>query len=60
MDNLAKNFASLNDEPAFWEAANKHLTRYGPAFEEIIVERAEEVSFMMRMGAPFSISPPAR
>lgn len=41
MDKLAKNFASLNDEPAFWEAANKHLTRYGPAFEEIIVERAE-------------------
>ncbi|AYM82059.1 MULTISPECIES: aspartate aminotransferase family protein [Agrobacterium tumefaciens complex] len=41
MDNLAKNFASLNDEPAFWDAANKHLTRYGPAFEEIIVERAE-------------------
>jgi 2,2-dialkylglycine decarboxylase (pyruvate) len=41
MDNLAENFASLNDEPAFWDAANKHLTRYGPAFEEIIVERAE-------------------
>lgn len=60
MDNISKNAISLNDEPAFWAAANKHLTRYGPAFEEIIVERAEEVSFTMRMTAPFSISPPAR
>lgn len=32
---------SLNDDPAFWAAANKHLTRYGPGFEPIIVERAE-------------------
>ena len=41
MDDLSKNFTSLNEEPAFWAAANRHLTRYGPAFEEIIVERAE-------------------
>lgn len=32
---------SLNADPAFWAAANKHLTRYGPDFEEIIVERAD-------------------
>ena len=32
---------SLNDEPVFWASAHKHLTRYGPAFESIIVERAE-------------------
>ncbi|PTM43615.1 aspartate aminotransferase family protein [Bosea sp. 124] len=32
---------SLNADPAFWAAANKHLTRYGPDFETIIVERAE-------------------
>jgi len=32
---------SLNADPAFWAAANKHLTRYGPSFESIIVERAE-------------------
>ena len=32
---------SLNDEPAFWASARKHLTRYGPEFEAIIVERAE-------------------
>jgi 2,2-dialkylglycine decarboxylase (pyruvate) len=32
---------SLNDDPAFWAAARKHLTRYGPGFESIIVERAE-------------------
>jgi 2,2-dialkylglycine decarboxylase (pyruvate) len=32
---------SLNDDPAFWGAANKHLTRYGPAFETLIVEKAE-------------------
>jgi 2,2-dialkylglycine decarboxylase (pyruvate) len=32
---------SLNAEPAFWAAANKHLTRYGPSFETIIVEKAE-------------------
>lgn len=32
---------SLNADPAFWAAANTHLTRYGPDFESIIVERAE-------------------
>ncbi|MCU4178440.1 aspartate aminotransferase family protein [Bosea sp. BH3] len=32
---------SLNADPTFWASANKHLTRYGPAFETIIVERAE-------------------
>ncbi|HEY5796274.1 MAG TPA: aspartate aminotransferase family protein [Bosea sp. (in: a-proteobacteria)] len=32
---------SLNADPAFWTAANKHLTRYGPSFEAIIAERAE-------------------
>lgn len=32
---------SLNSDPEFWTSANKHLTRYGPGFEAIIVERAE-------------------
>lgn len=32
---------SLNDDPVFWQSANRHLTRYGPDFEAIIVERAE-------------------
>ena len=32
---------SLNADPAFWASARKHLTRYGPSFESIIVERAE-------------------
>ncbi len=32
---------SLNADPAFWASANTHLTRYGPSFEQIIVERAE-------------------
>lgn len=32
---------SLNNDPAFWESARKHLTRYGGSFEDIIVERAE-------------------
>jgi 2,2-dialkylglycine decarboxylase (pyruvate) len=32
---------SLNDDPVFWSSARKHLTRYGPAFESVIVERAE-------------------
>ncbi len=32
---------SLNDDPVFWASAHKHLTRYGPAFETVIVERAE-------------------
>ena len=31
---------SLNDDPAFWASARKHLTRYGPGFESVIVERA--------------------
>jgi 2,2-dialkylglycine decarboxylase (pyruvate) len=31
---------SLNADPAFWASAQKHLTRYGPAFESIIIERA--------------------
>ncbi|WP_371347647.1 aspartate aminotransferase family protein [Ancylobacter sp. IITR112] len=32
---------SLNDDPAFWAAATTHLTRYGPSFESVIIERAE-------------------
>ncbi len=32
---------SLNDDPAFWAAARKHLIRYGPSFESVIIERAE-------------------
>lgn len=32
---------SLNADPAFWASASTHLTRYGPSFEQIIVERAE-------------------
>ncbi len=32
---------SRNDDPVFWASARKHLTRYGPAFEALIVERAE-------------------
>lgn len=31
---------SCNDDPAFWAAARKHLTRYGPSFEDLIIERA--------------------
>ena len=31
---------SLNEDPAFWAAAHKNLTRYGPDFEEVIIERA--------------------
>lgn len=31
---------SLNDDQRFWNQANRHLTRYGPSFESIIVERA--------------------
>lgn len=43
---LGNNYAegdamSLNADPAFWASARKHLTRYGPDFESIIVERAE-------------------
>jgi 2,2-dialkylglycine decarboxylase (pyruvate) len=32
---------SRNDDPIFWADANKHLTRYGPEFEPLIIERAE-------------------
>ena len=32
---------SQNDDPAFWASANKHLTRYGPSFESVVIERAE-------------------
>jgi 2,2-dialkylglycine decarboxylase (pyruvate) len=32
---------SLNNDPAFWSAARKHVTRYGPSFETVIIERAE-------------------
>jgi 2,2-dialkylglycine decarboxylase (pyruvate) len=32
---------SLNNDPAFWSAAKKHVTRYGPSFETVIIERAE-------------------
>ncbi|GLK70418.1 aspartate aminotransferase family protein [Ancylobacter dichloromethanicus] len=35
------NAESRNADPAFWAAAGRHLTRYGPSFESIIVERAE-------------------
>ncbi|TCK23298.1 2,2-dialkylglycine decarboxylase (pyruvate) [Ancylobacter aquaticus] len=35
------NAGSQNADPAFWAAAGTHLTRYGPSFESIIVERAE-------------------
>jgi len=41
MENAAKAVTSLNDDPAFWADADKHLTRYGPAFENVIIERAE-------------------
>lgn len=32
---------SLNADAAFWANADKHLTRYGGAFERMIIERAE-------------------
>ena len=32
---------SLNADPAFWTSARNHLTRYGPSFETVIIERAE-------------------
>jgi 2,2-dialkylglycine decarboxylase (pyruvate) len=32
---------SLNDDPAFWASARKNLTRYGPSFEQVIIERAK-------------------
>ena len=31
---------TLNAEPEFWTSANTHLTRYGPSFEPVIIERA--------------------
>jgi len=31
---------TLNADPDFWASANTHLTRYGPSFEPIIIERA--------------------
>jgi 2,2-dialkylglycine decarboxylase (pyruvate) len=32
---------SFNADPEFWASAHKHLTRYGPSFETIIVEKAK-------------------
>jgi 2,2-dialkylglycine decarboxylase (pyruvate) len=32
---------SRNDDPEFWADAHQHLTRYGSAFETVIIERAE-------------------
>ena len=31
---------TLNSDPDFWASANTHLTRYGPRFEPVIIERA--------------------
>lgn len=31
---------TLNADPDFWASANTHLTRYGPGFEPVIIERA--------------------
>jgi 2,2-dialkylglycine decarboxylase (pyruvate) len=31
---------TLNADPEFWTSANTHLTRYGPSFEPVIIERA--------------------
>lgn len=31
---------TLNADPDFWASANTHLTRYGPSFEPLIIERA--------------------
>ena len=31
---------TLNADPDFWASANTHLTRYGPRFEPVIIERA--------------------
>ncbi|MDF0494224.1 aspartate aminotransferase family protein [Bradyrhizobium yuanmingense] len=31
---------TLNADPDFWASANTHLTRYGPSFEPVIIERA--------------------
>ncbi len=30
-----------NADPAFWAAADTHLTRYGPSFERVIIEKAK-------------------
>ncbi|QNK72970.1 aspartate aminotransferase family protein [Variovorax sp. PAMC28562] len=32
---------SRNDDPDFWQAARRHLIRYGGAFEPMIIERAQ-------------------
>ena len=32
---------SANTDRDFWASANTHLTRYGPSFEPVIIERAE-------------------
>lgn len=32
---------SLNEDPAFWASARRHLIRYCPGFEPLIIERAE-------------------
>jgi 2,2-dialkylglycine decarboxylase (pyruvate) len=32
---------SKNDDPAFWSAADRHVLRYGGAFDRRIIERAE-------------------
>jgi 2,2-dialkylglycine decarboxylase (pyruvate) len=32
---------SANADRDFWASANTHLTRYGPSFEPVIIERAE-------------------
>jgi len=31
---------TLNADPDFWASADTHLTRYGPSFEPVIIERA--------------------
>ncbi|MCA1498949.1 MULTISPECIES: aspartate aminotransferase family protein [Bradyrhizobium] len=31
---------TLNADPDFWASANTHLTRYGPSFEPVIIDRA--------------------
>ena len=31
---------TLNADPDFWASAKTHLTRYGPSFEPVIIERA--------------------
>ncbi|MFP5075895.1 aspartate aminotransferase family protein [Rhizobium sp. YIM 134829] len=41
MAHAARTSNSANDDLSFWANANRHLTRYGGTFEDIIVERAE-------------------